>query len=147
MPRSRKRGFTLIELMIVITVIAVLAMIAYPLYTKQIRKGRRAEAKEAISTIALGEEKWRVNNPAYTTTVANTGGVSTTTNQYYTIAITRAGSGNCVNGTPKAGGNNFLITATAAGAQASDTDCATLRWNNDCGTVTKDSTPSGNTCW
>jgi len=40
-----KRGFTLIELMVVVTIVAILAAIAYPSYVQQIRKGRRAQAK------------------------------------------------------------------------------------------------------
>jgi len=147
MPRSRQRGFTLLELMVVVAVVAILALIAFPIYSSQVRKGRRTEAKEALSTIALGEEKWRVNNASYPTSPASVGGVSTTVNGYYTIAITRASSGTCANGTTKTTGNNYVITATKAGDQSGDTQCATMVWTKLCGTVTKSSTPAGNTCW
>ncbi|MGA8277367.1 MAG: type IV pilin protein [Rhodanobacteraceae bacterium] len=39
------RGFTLIELMIVVAIVAILAIIAYPSYVNQVRKSRRAQAK------------------------------------------------------------------------------------------------------
>ena len=45
---SPQRGFTLIELMIVVVIIAILASIAYPSYTQFVRRSARAEAKSAL---------------------------------------------------------------------------------------------------
>ncbi len=42
---AQVRGFTLIELMIVVAVVAILSAIAYPSYTEHVRKSRRAQAK------------------------------------------------------------------------------------------------------
>jgi len=149
MPRSRQRGFTLLELMIVVAIVAILAMIAYPIYTTQAKKGRRVEAKEALAKTALGQEKWRVNNAGYAATLASVGSASPTVSGYYTITMTRPTSGNCVNNASIAHtvGNNYVITATKAGDQATDTACATMTLTNDCGVVTKSSTPAGSTCW
>ena len=140
--------------MVVVAIVAILALIAFPMYTSQVRKGRRAEAKEIISKLALGEEKWRVNNATFSTKPSDVGGVSTTaggtdtsTNGYYTVVITTPTTGTCANGTTKTAGNNYVITATKAGSQASDTACATFVLTSDCGTVSKTSTPSGNSCW
>ena len=47
--RRVNRGFTLIELMIVVAIVAILAAIAYPAYTESVRKGRRAEARTALA--------------------------------------------------------------------------------------------------
>jgi type IV pilus assembly protein PilE len=47
----KHRGFTLIELMIVVAIVAILAMIAYPSYAEHIRKSRRAQAKADLSEI------------------------------------------------------------------------------------------------
>ncbi|CCF96901.1 type IV pilin protein [Ralstonia solanacearum] len=43
-----QRGFTLIELMIVVVVIAILSMVAYPAYTQFVQKGRRTQAKATL---------------------------------------------------------------------------------------------------
>ena len=132
---ARKRGFTLIELMIVVLVIAVLASIALSGYQKQVRKSRRAEARQALSDIGLREEKYRSNNLLYATcdqavapaTCAN----FNVTLTYYTVAHT---------GTPTA--IAYVFTATPKGDQAKDS-CGTMTWSMSSGVVTK--TPNG--CW
>ena len=60
-----QRGFTLIELMIVVMVIAILAAIAIPNYLEQSKKGRRADAVRAMGEYQLGLERWRAENPCY----------------------------------------------------------------------------------
>jgi type IV pilus assembly protein PilE len=145
----RHAGFTLIELMVVVAVVAILAAFAYSSYTEQMRKSRRAEAKQTLSDYALREEKWRSNSATYTSTLSDINGVATLPSGFYTIALsTPSGTCTTTSGTVAVNSvNSFAITATAAGAQASDSKCATIVWTNTCGTVTKTSTPSGNTCW
>jgi len=46
--KTRSKGFTLIELMIVVAIVAVLAAIAYPSYKEHVRKGRRADAQAVL---------------------------------------------------------------------------------------------------
>ena len=47
MPRNGERGFTMIEILVVLLIVAVLAAIAIPLFTNQRDKARDAEAKTA----------------------------------------------------------------------------------------------------
>jgi type IV pilus assembly protein PilE len=132
---KRNRGFTLLELMIVVLVIAVLAGIAISSYQNQIRKSRRAEAKQIITDIGLRQEKWRSNHVSYfgtdsdATEIANFGAIPSGT--YYTIAVTTAESGTA-----------YTLTGTPKGDQLKDS-CGTLTWAYATGTVTK--TPAG--CW
>ena len=49
---QKTRGFTLIELIIVITIIGILVAIAVPSYQNHLRKGRRAEAQGFVTQIA-----------------------------------------------------------------------------------------------
>src|SRR4249919_2993016 len=64
---KKTRGFTLIELMIVVAVVAILAALAITQYGKQVRKARRAEARQNIAAVAMAEEKYRMNNASYGT--------------------------------------------------------------------------------
>jgi type IV pilus assembly protein PilE len=61
----RQKGFTLIELMVVVIVVAILASIAIPSYLEQSRKGRRADAVQAAGDLKLQLERWRAENPSY----------------------------------------------------------------------------------
>jgi len=62
---ARSRGFTLIELMIVVAIIAVLATIAYPSYTSYITKTRRNAATTCLSEYANYMERYYTTNLRY----------------------------------------------------------------------------------
>ena len=126
---KRTSGFTLIELMIAVAIIGVLASIAMPAYQGYIMKGKRSDAKAALITLQLAQEKYRANNPSYgTLTQLGTG--TTSPDGYYTL------SASSITGT------TYTLTATATGGQASDTECATLSIDQD-GAKTATNT----TCW
>ena len=131
------RGFTLIELMIVVVVIGILAAIAFPTYTAQIQKSRRTDARTSLLALQQLQEKLRANCNTYgqdldpTLTVGGTvvsfdcdpGAAATTslrfsgtsTEGWYTIAVTSA---NAV---------GYVVRATAQGKQAGDTECKYIR--------------------
>ena len=67
------RGFTLIELMVVVAVVAILAAIAYPSYINQVRKSRRADAKSALLDLATRQERFFSTQNTYTNNAANLG--------------------------------------------------------------------------
>ncbi len=99
------RGFTLIELMIVVVVIGILVAVVYPSFIDSLRQGRRSEGITEILAIQQREEKYRASNASYGT-AAQLGGLTATT--YYTYAIS---------GTSATG---YTITATGSGDQAND---------------------------
>ena len=69
---SKAKGFTLIELMIVVAVIAILASIAYPSYQDSVRKTRRADAKEVLLEGAQWMERFFTENYRYDKNKAGT---------------------------------------------------------------------------
>lgn len=104
------RGFTLIELMIVVVVIGVIAAIAIPAYQGYVERARRADAKAALLAIQLEQEKYRANNPSY----ANNGELnfpSESPDEFYSIRI----DDDSVSST------SYTATATPINQQSSDT--------------------------
>jgi type IV pilus assembly protein PilE len=61
----RARGFTLIELMIVVAIVAILAAVAFPMYTNYIQRGKITEATSSLSELRLRAERWFSDNRTY----------------------------------------------------------------------------------
>jgi type IV pilus assembly protein PilE len=64
---SNSRGFTLIEVMIVVAIIGVLASIAIPSYQQYVMRGNRAEAKNALLALAQRLEQNYTLSGSYAT--------------------------------------------------------------------------------
>jgi type IV pilus assembly protein PilE len=71
-PRLTGRGFTLIEMMIVVAIVGILAAIAYPSYAEQIAKGKRAQAKVQLLAAQQWMERFYSENYRYDKNSANT---------------------------------------------------------------------------
>lgn len=64
--RERDKGFTLVELLVVIVIIGILAGIAIPLFLSQRKKGVDAGIKSDLKALATIEETVYVDAAAYT---------------------------------------------------------------------------------
>lgn len=109
-PAGRTRGFTLIELMIVVAVVAILAAIGYPSYTEHVRKSRRATAQAALMDLASRQQAYLLDRRAYAGTLADLSlGVPLEIQGYYTVTIVADNA---------ASPRTFLATATPINAQS-----------------------------
>jgi type IV pilus assembly protein PilE len=128
MDQSRaNKGFTLLELMVVVAVIGIIAAIAYPAYTEFIERSRRSEATEALQNLAKLQEQFYYHNKEYSDesnpeTELNMPAI--TENGYYQLQVV-PGAG--VGGTIQ----SYTLRATATGAQASDTECAVIQLDSN----------------
>jgi len=122
--KRKSKGFTLLELMVVLTVVGILAAIAYPSYLSQARKSKRVVAKSALLDLANREEQYYFVTRGYgtisqiynlaggTTTIYldKNGTVSTTSNANSIYSVT----------VPAASSAAFTLNATALNDQAND---------------------------
>ncbi len=116
--RSKNRGFTLIELMIVVAVVAFLVAIAIPSYQEQVRKSNRGLAKSDLLELTQCAERYHTTNGTYVGFEAATAcdvdsKDDANTYDFGTAAITRT---------------TFTLSATAQGSQ-SDDKCGDLGIN------------------
>jgi general secretion pathway protein G len=71
--RRRRRGFTLIEVLVVIVVIAVLATLVAPNLFRNVGDARVASARTQIETFGTALDAYRLDNGAYPTTAQGLG--------------------------------------------------------------------------
>ena len=116
----RRRGFTLIEIMIAVAIVAILAAIALPSFLDSVRKSRRADALTAITTVQQAQERWRGSKALYATNAQLTVGISAvppglglsaaTSAGYYTLQLSGTSA------------SEYTVVATAVAGKSQDQD-------------------------
>lgn len=98
--KQDQKGFTLIELMIVVVIIAILAAVGYPAYTDQVESTRRDSMKGTMMELAAALEHYRAQRFSYSGADAN---VPMPSNDYFDVAVVVDGDnrGYTVTATPK----------------------------------------------
>lgn len=112
------RGFTLVELMIVVAIVAILAAVAIPSYREYVLRGNRTEGQSLLVEAAARQERFFAQNNAYLTDDANRGRLGINEARYakyYTLTVNQV-----VND------GGYTLTATQ---QFDDTDCGNLTLN------------------
>lgn len=86
-PLLKRKGFTLLELLVVVAVTAILLSLAIPSYRQYIQRGHRADAVSALLSIASCQERIRAGSGYYDTTRCLEGMGS----QHYSFRLEPAG--------------------------------------------------------
>jgi len=124
-----RKGFTLVELIIVIIIVGILASVGMTQYTKVVEKGRAAEARMILGTLRTAEISEFTENGAYV--VLASLGVSApaacATTHYFSYDCTAAGL--CTATRCTAGGK----TPNVAAAYTKTLDAATGAWGGTAG--------------
>jgi type IV pilus assembly protein PilE len=133
-----KKGFTLVELMIVIAIVAILVAIAIPSYSRYVRKANRGEAQQLLMNWANNQEIWRANHTGY----ATTGELPVPNHDKYTFY--RRVTGNTCATDNTASATQYSLVACTIGDQAKDEDrgspCTAL-------TLDQSNAKSPASCW
>ena len=121
------RGFTLIEMMIVVLVVSILAGLAYYNYGRYAMRARRADGKELLARVAAAQERYYTNFNQYATAITGAPpGLNFTSllseKGYYTISTANGPTGNT---------QPYTLTATPVPGKAQAKDvCGALTLNN-----------------
>lgn len=120
---SRSRGFTLLELMIVLVIVAILAAIAIPAYGRYAFRAHRTEGQELLLRIANAQERHYSTNNAYGA-LSSLGYEDPAISEkgFYSVTV-------AVDVPASAGSQTYTATATPIGGQANDV-CGPLTINN-----------------
>lgn len=122
---KNQKGFTLIELMIVVAIIGIIAGIAYPSYMESVRKSNRADAKATLNDISHRLQRCFTTYNAYNNancaiaTSLSSGGTVDSGERLYSVSAVLAAT-------------TFTLTAAPVSGktQASDSKCASLTLTN-----------------
>jgi len=121
------RGFTLVEVLVVVAVLGILSAVVYPSYSNYVLRARRVDAKTALLDLASREERYYSVNNLYSNNGTALGYATT-----FPVAINVSGnvyynlSAPVLQTTPSPG---YLAAATPVASQTADTSCYAFQIN------------------
>lgn len=136
MNKNKIKGFTLIEMMIVVAILGIVSAIAIPSYNEYVRKAKRTDGKEFLIRVAQLQESYYVQNLSYAKDFStNPGGlglgaiVESEQGEYsITMDTTDSGGGACT-GLSADSCTTYTLNAAPQGGQIND-KCKELTLTN-----------------
>lgn len=130
------KGFTLVELMIVVAIVGILSIVALPAYTDYIMRGKIPDATSNLAATRVQMEQYFQDNRNYGT-APGACGVTMPTSSYFTFSCTGTG-------TPL---TTYTITATGTGSMAGFTYTITETNTKATPAAPAGWGPTSTTCW
>lgn len=143
---KKDRGFTLIEIMVVVALIGILTAIALPSYWNSVMKSRRSSAQSALLDLASREARYYTANNAYIADLPTLGFPTGTTavpvpdgvnNHFYDVKATVSTDL-----------SSYTLTAVPVSPQTKDTTCYTYTYTSVGVRANQDASANALTsCW
>ena len=117
---KNRKGFTLLELVVVVIILGILATLGFTQYTKMVEKGRTAEAKMILGQVRTAQAAYNQQFGGYTTDIASLSvevptACGASGNHYFSYAVsaTTGTAVRCtVNGKGPVGATAYTLTLT-----------------------------------
>lgn len=109
---KKVKGFTMIELLVVITILGLIAAVAVPSYNDYVKKTRRKDAQGDLVNLSNAMERYFTANNTYATATIGTGGIYPNASpidgntKYYNLSISASNA------------TSYTLTATPTGTQS-----------------------------
>lgn len=114
---SKQRGFTLIEILIVVAIVGILSSVAIPMYTAYMARGKLVEAQSALTSARVRLEQYYQDNRTYV------GFTCPAATSYFSYGCTLAADSYTITASNVAGqglgaANSYAYTINASNAKA-----------------------------
>lgn len=138
-----QKGFTLIELMVVVAIVAILTMVALPFYEEYVIRSNRSVGAAELMKLASRQEQFFIDNKTYAVTLGSLGYINTridregqqvATGGIYSLSLD-SGLGSS--------GSVYLLKAAPQGKVQVKDDCGTLTLNH----LGQRGDDGGSRCW